>query len=121
MKKRAVILTCILSASILLSGSYILPLLNHIAEKETKTVKTYQTASQDEAETDSSEADAGDTEDTDSEKSSKDQTVLDQATIMYEQYNYQVPDCKVFTCRVSTGTDHTCIFSHTDRGHFQGF
>ena len=50
MKKRAVILTCILSASILLSGSYILPLLNHIAEKETKTVKTYQTASQDEAE-----------------------------------------------------------------------
>ena len=88
MKKRAVILTCILSASILLSGSYILPLLNHIAEKETKTVKTYQTASQDEAETDSSEADAGDTEDTDSEKSSKDQTVLDQATIMYEQYNY---------------------------------
>ena len=69
MKKRAVILTCILSASILLSGSYILPLLNHIAEKETKTVKTYQTASQDEAETDSSEADAGDTEDTDSEKS----------------------------------------------------
>ena len=88
MKKRAVILTCILSASILLSGSYILPLLNHIAEKETKTVKTYQTASQDEAEKDSSEADAGDTEDTDSEKSSKDQTVLDQATIMYEQYNY---------------------------------
>ena len=88
MKKRAVILTCILSASILLSGSYILPLLNHIAEKETKTVKTYQTASQDEAETDSSEADAGDTEDTDSEKSSKDQTVLDQATSMYEQYNY---------------------------------
>ena len=71
MKKRAVILTCILSASILLSGSYILPLLNHIAEKETKTVKTYQTASQDEAETDSSEADAGDTEDTDSEKSSR--------------------------------------------------
>ena len=88
MKKRAVILTCILSASILLSGSYILPLLNHIAEKATKTVNTYQTASQDEAETDSSEADAGDTEDTDSEKSSKDQTVLDQATIMYEQYNY---------------------------------
>ena len=23
-----------------------------------------------------------------------------------------MPDCKVFTCRVSTGTDHTCIF-HT--------
>ena len=85
MKKRAVILTCILSASLLLSGSYILPLLNHIAKKETKAVNTYQTASQDEAETDSSDSDK---EDSDSGKSDKEQSVLDQATIMYQQYNY---------------------------------
>ena len=48
MKKRAVILTCILSASILLSGSHILSLLNDTAKKEI-TVSTYQTASQEEA------------------------------------------------------------------------
>ena len=85
MKKRAVVLACILSASVLLSGSYILPLLNHIAEKQTSIVETRQTASQDEAETDSGDAKK---EDTDSKKSSKDQSVLDQATIMYQQYNY---------------------------------
>ena len=85
MKKRAVILVCIFSASILLSGSYILPLLNHTAKKQTSTVKTWQSASQDEAETDSSDSEE---KDSDSEKSQKDQSVLDQATIMYEQYNY---------------------------------
>ena len=49
MKKRAVILGCIFSASILLSGSHILSLLNDTAKKETKTVSSYQTASQEEA------------------------------------------------------------------------
>ena len=85
MKKRAVILTCIFSASILLSGSYILPLLNHTAKKEISTVETWQTASQDEAESDSSDKKE---KDSDSGKSTKDQSVLDQATIMYQQYNY---------------------------------
>lgn len=85
MKKRAVILTCIFSASILLSGSYILPLLNHTAKKEISTVKTWQTASQDEAESDSSDEKD---KDSDSGKSTKDQSILDQATIMYQQYNY---------------------------------
>ena len=83
MKKRAVILGCIFSASILLSGSHILSLLNDTAKKETKTVSTYQTASQEEAETDSN-----DSEKEDSSKSSKEQSILDQATIMYQQYNY---------------------------------
>ena len=83
MKKRAVILGCIFSASILLSGSHILSLLNDTANKETKTISTYQTASQEEAETDSS-----DSEKEDSSKSSKEQSILDQATIMYQQYNY---------------------------------
>ena len=82
MKKRAVILGCIFSASILLSGSHILSLLNDTAKKEIK-VSTYQTASQEEAETDSS-----DSEKEDSSKSSKEQSILDQATIMYQQYNY---------------------------------
>ena len=83
MKKRAVILGCVFSASILLSGSHILSLLNDTAKKEIKTVNTYQTASQEAAETDSS-----DSEKEDSSKSSKEQTILDQATIMYQQYNY---------------------------------
>ena len=83
MKKRAVILGCIFSASILLSGSHILSLLNDTAKRETKTVSTYQTASQEEAETDSN-----DSEKEDSSKSSKEQSILDQATIMYQQYNY---------------------------------
>ena len=83
MKKRAVILGCIFSASILLSGSHILSLLNDTAKKETKTVSTYQNASQEEAETDSN-----DSEKEDSSKSSKEQSILDQATIMYQQYNY---------------------------------
>lgn len=83
MKKRAVILGCIFSASILLSGSHILSLLNDTAKKETKTVSTYQTASQEEAETDSN-----DSEKEGSSKSSKEQSILDQATIMYQQYNY---------------------------------
>ena len=83
MKKRAVILGCIFSASILLSGSHILSLLNDTANKETKTISTYQTASQEEAETDSS-----DSEKEDSSKSSKEQSILDQATTMYQQYNY---------------------------------
>ena len=83
MKKRAVILGCIFSASILLSGSHILSLLNDTAKKETKTVSTYQTASQEEAETDSN-----DSEKEDFSKSSKEQSILDQATIMYQQYNY---------------------------------
>lgn len=83
MKKRAVILGCIFSASILLSGSHILSLLNDTAKKETKTVSTYQIASQEEAETDSN-----DSEKEDSSKSSKEQSILDQATIMYQQYNY---------------------------------
>ena len=73
MKKRAVILGCIFSASILLSGSHILSLLNDTAKKETKTVSTYQTASQEEAETDSN-----DSEKEDFSKSSKEQSILDQ-------------------------------------------
>ena len=83
MKKRAVILGCIFSASILLSGSHILSLLNDTAKKETKTVSTYQAASQEEAETDSN-----DSEKEDSSKSSKEQSILDQAPIMSQQYNY---------------------------------
>ena len=79
MKKRTVILACILTAAVL-SGSMYMP--------EVKTmVRTGVSASQEETDTETQETSTEADDSADTEETS-DGSVLDQASIMYVQYNY---------------------------------
>ena len=82
MKKRSVILACVLAAAVI-SGSIYTPEIRTVIEKEVS-------ASQEETDTEKQEtsSDGSEAQDDAASAEASDQSVLDQANIMYAQYNY---------------------------------
>ena len=82
MKKRSVILACVLAAAVI-SGSIYTPEIRTVIKKEVS-------ASQEETDTEKQEISSDDSEaqETAASAETSDQSVLDQANIMYAQYNY---------------------------------
>ena len=82
MKKRSVILACVLAAAVI-SGSIYTPEIRTVIKKEVS-------ASQEETDTEKQEISSDDSEAQEAAASAEksDQSVLDQANIMYAQYNY---------------------------------
>ena len=80
MKKRALILTAVLTAAALTGGSGYLPVTDGIRSKMIQNVYADAEDSKESADTETSDS------------------VLDQATIMYQQYNY----CLLYTSSINT-------------------
>lgn len=82
MKKRSVILACVLAAAVI-SGSIYTPEIRTVIKKEVS-------ASQEKADTEKQETPSDDSEaqETAASTETSDQSVLDQANIMHAQYNY---------------------------------